>query len=59
MHDTTDTAIVAFPRPSEEDVLRLWRDFQAAVAACDEAVLEAQAAGARFLTAFKAREGRS
>lgn len=59
MRETNSDTIIPFPRPTETEVLRLWRQFQAAVAECDQVVADAEVAGKRFLDAYKAWVGRS
>jgi hypothetical protein len=58
MHEAPDNTIVVFPRPSEAEVLRLWRAFQVAAGECDQAVADAEVAGKRFQDAYRAWVGR-
>jgi hypothetical protein len=59
MRDADSGILIPFPRPTETEVLRLWRAFQAAVGECDQTIAEAEVAGKRFLDAYKAWVGRS
>jgi hypothetical protein len=51
--------ILAFPPVMDrEEVIRLWQDFQAAIAEADAATARARAASDRFRAAFLAWERR-